>query len=65
MKTVLVTGSQGFIGKNLVEALSRQGGIKITSFTADDNITTLKSLLEDEDVDIIIPKISFGLFEKL
>ena len=50
MKTVLVTGSQGFIGRNLVEALSRQDGIKITSFTAADNITTLKSLLEDVDI---------------
>ena len=39
MKTVLVTGAKGFIGRNLVEALSRQGGIKITSFTADDNIS--------------------------
>ncbi|HHT9112435.1 MAG TPA: NAD-dependent epimerase/dehydratase family protein [Candidatus Wunengus sp. YC65] len=50
MKTVLVTGSQGFIGKNLMEALSRQDGIKITSFTAADNISTLGSLLEDVDI---------------
>ena len=50
MKTVLVTGSQGFIGRNLVEALSRQEGIIITAFTAADNITTLKSLLEDVDI---------------
>ncbi|OHB71539.1 MAG: hypothetical protein A2W23_08015 [Planctomycetes bacterium RBG_16_43_13] len=50
MKTVLVTGSQGFIGKNLLEALSRQDGIKITSFTANDDIPTLGSLLEDVDI---------------
>lgn len=50
MKTVLVTGSQGFIGKNLVEALSRQGGIKITSFTSADDIPTLTSLLKDVDI---------------
>ena len=50
MKTVLVTGSQGFIGKNLVEALSRQDSIKVTSFTAADNITTLGSLLIDVDI---------------
>lgn len=50
MKTVLVTGAKGFIGRNLVEALSRQGGIKITSFTAADSITTLGSLLEDADI---------------
>lgn len=50
MKTVLVTGSQGFIGKNLVEVLSRQDGIKITSFTADDDIPTLELLLEGVDI---------------
>ena len=50
MKTVLVTGSKGFIGKNLIEALSRQEGIKITSFTADDAIQTLESLLEETDI---------------
>lgn len=50
MKTVLVTGAKGFIGRNLLEALSRQGGIKITSFTADDNIPALKSWLEDADI---------------
>ena len=50
MKTVLVTGSQGFIGKNLVEALSRQDGIKTTGLNAADNISTLESLLEDVDI---------------
>lgn len=50
MKTVLVTGSRGFIGKNLVEALSRRDGIETTSFTSDDDIQTLKSLLGDVDI---------------
>lgn len=50
MKTVLVTGSRGFIGKNLVEALSRRDDIKIKSFNSDDDIQTLKSLLGDVDI---------------
>lgn len=50
MKTVLVTGSRGFIGKNLVEALSRRDDIKIKSFSSDDDIQTLKSLLGDVDI---------------
>ena len=50
MKTVLVTGSQGFIGRNLVAALSGHDGIKITTLSAADNVMTLGSLLEDADI---------------
>ncbi len=50
MKTVLVTGAKGFIGKNLVEALSKKEGIKLTSFIASDDLQTLNSLLEDADI---------------
>ena len=50
MKTVLVTGARGFIGKNLLAAFSSQDGIKITCFTSDDDIPTLNSLLEEVDI---------------
>ena len=50
MKTVLVTGARGYIGKNLLAAFSSQDGIKITCFTSDDDIPTLNSLLEEVDI---------------
>ncbi len=50
MITVLVTGSQGFIGKNLMEALSRQDDIKVQGFDVDDKISMLKSALKDTDI---------------
>ena len=50
MKTVLVTGSRGFIGKNLLDALPRQDDIKITCFNSDDDIPALNSLLEETDI---------------
>lgn len=50
MKTVLVTGSEGFIGKNLLEALSRQKDIKIIGFDAEDDITSISQFFRDVDV---------------
>ena len=32
MKTILVTGSEGFIGRNLCVALRRQGGFEVLEF---------------------------------
>lgn len=50
MKTVLVTGSKGFIGKNLLEALSRQKDSKIIGFDAEDDIVSINPFLQDIDV---------------
>jgi UDP-2-acetamido-2,6-beta-L-arabino-hexul-4-ose reductase len=47
---VLVTGSKGFIGKNLIEALSRQKKIKVYEFDVDEDISVLKSALLQADI---------------
>ena len=49
-RTVLVTGSKGFIGKNLLEALSRQKDIKVNGFDVDEDISVLKSALRQADI---------------
>lgn len=49
MKSVLVTGSKGFIGKNLIEALSRMNHVNIFTFGKEDDIDTLQSHLEKAD----------------
>ena len=49
MKTILVTGSEGFIGKNLIVRLQELNDIKIKSFDKDDNIETLKKYLKEAD----------------
>lgn len=49
MKTVLVTGSEGFIGKNLIVRLKELDNIKIKSFEKEDNIDTLKKFLQESD----------------
>jgi len=49
MKTVLVTGSNGFIGKNLIEGLQRLKEIEIRKFDIEDNINTLSARLEEAD----------------
>jgi UDP-2-acetamido-2,6-beta-L-arabino-hexul-4-ose reductase len=41
MKKVLVTGSGGFIGKNLIESLSRLSDIEISTFELNDDMETL------------------------
>ena len=50
MKTVLVTGSEGFIGKNLRVALSRLSDIKVIGFDIHDDISSLTSSLKTADV---------------
>lgn len=49
MKTVLVTGSEGFIGKNLIVRLQELDNVVIKSFDKEDNIDTLKKLLWEAD----------------
>lgn len=50
MKTILVTGSNGFIGKNLIEALKRQDNIEIKKFDIEDDIRILNLYLEESDL---------------
>ncbi|HZK12136.1 MAG TPA: NAD-dependent epimerase/dehydratase family protein [Atribacterota bacterium] len=50
MRTILVTGSEGFIGKNLIVRLQELNDIKIKSFDKDDNIETLKKYLRESDI---------------
>lgn len=49
MKTVLVTGSEGFIGKNLIVRLQEIDNVEIKSFDKEDNINTLRKLLLEAD----------------
>jgi len=49
-RTVLVTGAKGFIGKNLLEALSRQKNIKVYGFDVDEDISVFKSALRKADI---------------
>jgi UDP-2-acetamido-2,6-beta-L-arabino-hexul-4-ose reductase len=49
MKTILVTGSEGFIGKNLIVRLQELDNVVIKSFDKEDSIDTLKKLLWEAD----------------
>ena len=49
MKTILITGSNGFIGKNLISALSRDNDIVIRTFDVDDDPVLLESHLREAD----------------
>ena len=49
MKTVLITGSRGFIGKNLKAALTKTQDVIIRTFDRDDNPDLLDSLLAEVD----------------
>lgn len=49
MKTVLVTGSSGFIGKNLIELLKTKPDIKILIFHHHESIKKLKKYLSQSD----------------
>ena len=48
-KNVLVTGSEGFIGKNLITRLQELDSVVIKSFDKEDNIETLKKYLQESD----------------
>jgi len=46
MRKVLVTGSKGFIGRNLIEALKTVPNIEIITFDVEDEISKLEKLVE-------------------
>ncbi len=50
MRTVLVTGAAGFVGKNLVAALQRRDDVRLLQFDVQDAPATLKSALAEADV---------------
>ena len=50
MKTVLVTGSKGFIGKHLVEALGRSGEFRVVEYDLGSTDADLKAGLAAADV---------------
>jgi len=49
-KTVLVTGSEGFIGKNLIVRLQELENVAIKSFDKEDDIDTLKKYLKESNI---------------
>lgn len=49
MMRVLVTGSNGFIGKNLLVHFREMGGIEVVPFTREDTVTDLPAMLEGVD----------------
>lgn len=50
LKTVLVTGSAGFIGKNLVSALHRRKDVLLREFDVEDDQSSLKEALIEADI---------------
>lgn len=50
MKKVLVTGAQGFIGRHLITALSKQSYVQVKTFTSHDSFTDLAASLSDVDM---------------
>ncbi|MBC9785839.1 SDR family oxidoreductase [Heliobacterium chlorum] len=49
MRTVLVTGASGFIGKNLCSALEQKRNLKLLPYGREDNVETLAVYLEQAD----------------
>src|SRR6266702_2176414 len=49
MKTVLITGSNGFVGRNLTVSLAQRKDAEVTGFDVDDDQTTLSSLVAGAD----------------
>jgi UDP-2-acetamido-2,6-beta-L-arabino-hexul-4-ose reductase len=49
MKTVLITGSNGFVGRNLTVSLAQRKDLKITGFDVDDDPIALPSLVAGAD----------------
>ena len=53
MKTILITGSQGFIGKSLKVALQRlpeENAVKVLEFTSKDSLESLSGLVDQADI---------------
>ena len=50
MKNILVTGSDGFIGKNLIQALNRLEEVKIYPYDIGDDISFLKQAANKADI---------------
>lgn len=50
MKKVFITGSNGFIGKNLVEGLRRSENVEIMTFDVEDDIDRLTAYLKEADI---------------
>ena len=46
---ILVTGADGFIGKNLVAHLNNNDKFSVSSFTCEDSIKSLSNLVEQAD----------------
>ncbi|WP_371131686.1 NAD-dependent epimerase/dehydratase family protein, partial [Sulfuricurvum sp.] len=46
---ILVTGSNGFIGKNLIESLARTKSLEVLTYTKNDSQEHLENLLEKAD----------------
>jgi UDP-2-acetamido-2,6-beta-L-arabino-hexul-4-ose reductase len=46
---ILITGAQGFIGKNLIAHLDRLEGLKVVPFSREDSIKSLPMLVEAAD----------------
>ncbi|MGE0084009.1 MAG: NAD-dependent epimerase/dehydratase family protein [Desulfococcaceae bacterium] len=50
MKTALITGANGFMGKNMLAALKKQDNIEVLMFNRDDNPALLQKHLEKADI---------------
>jgi len=50
MKNILVTGSDGFIGKNLIQALKRLEDVKVFGYDINDDINPLKEAVRRADI---------------
>lgn len=50
MKKVLVTGSAGFIGRNLIQALERRGDVNVSTFDVLNNPSELALFLGEADI---------------
>jgi len=49
MKKVLITGSKGFVGRNLTVSLAQRKDVKLVSFDVDDDQAALPSLVAEAD----------------